>query len=33
MIGVFDFPAKAAPGDDVVPEMVVTSVSGRPSPR
>jgi hypothetical protein len=28
MIGVFDFPAKAAPGDDVVPTMVVTSVRG-----
>lgn len=32
MIGVFDFPAKARPGDDVVPEMVVTSVRGRPAP-
>jgi hypothetical protein len=30
MIGVFDFPAKAAPGDDVAPSMVVTSVRGLP---
>ncbi len=31
MLGVFDFPAKAAPGDDVpVPEMVVTHVRVEP---
>jgi hypothetical protein len=30
MIGVFDFPDRAAPGDDVVPELVVSRVRGRP---
>jgi hypothetical protein len=32
MLGVFDFPARATPGDDAapVPEMVVTHVHGRP---
>jgi hypothetical protein len=33
MIGVFDFPAKSTPGDEnAVPELVVSSVQGRPLP-
>jgi hypothetical protein len=30
MIGVFDFPAKATGGDEPVPELVVSHVTGRP---
>jgi hypothetical protein len=30
MIGVFDFPSRAAAGDDVVPELVVSRVAGQP---
>ncbi len=30
MIGVFDFPGKAAPGDTAVPELVVSHVTGQP---
>jgi len=30
MLGVFDFPAKAGPGDDTVPELVASHVRGRP---
>jgi hypothetical protein len=30
MIAVFDFPAKAAPGDDHVPEFAVDYVRGAP---
>ena len=29
MLAVFDFPGKAAPGDDVVPELIVSHVLGR----
>jgi hypothetical protein len=29
MIGVFDFPAKATGGDEPVPELVVSHVTGR----
>ena len=30
IIGVFDFPDRAAPGDDQIPELLVRRVSGRP---
>ena len=30
MIGVFDFPAKAAAGDAAIPELIVSHVRGRP---
>ena len=31
IIGVFDFPDRAAPGDDQVPELVVRRVTGQPN--
>ena len=32
IIGVFDFPDRAAPGDNQVPELLVRRVTGRPNP-